>query len=118
MSNDYSNVCDLNEWIEISIGKYKIKIRGCFNDFEDLPELVSIEENNILPTVSRRYNGRQFIDIWFWDNRVYKVKGKASMLAALYNLSGNPIPDFLEINLNIANYEKALMILQNEINYH
>ena len=77
-------------WAEVLLGRYKIKLRGPFDDYETPPELISIEKGDILPTVSRRYKGRALVDLWLWDNRVFGVKGKAAFWAALQTLAGRP----------------------------
>jgi hypothetical protein len=74
-------------WHEFEIGGLKLKLRGPFDD-DSYPRLVSVEEGDILPTVSRRYRGRHQIDLWLWDNRVFAVKGKQAFAAALARLSG------------------------------
>jgi hypothetical protein len=84
-----------DEWGETFIGRYKIKLRGPFQDYQTKPELLSIEPGDILPTVSRRYKGREFIDLWLWNNQVFAVKGKVAFLAALYVLSNQSLPDHL-----------------------
>lgn len=87
---------DPQEWAEIILDRYKVKLRGPFNDYSEKPELLSIEKDDTLPTVSRRYKGRESIDLWLWNNRVFAVRGKAAFLAALYILDGRPIPDALQ----------------------
>lgn len=79
-------------WREILFGRHKVKLRGPFDDPTEEPALLSIEAGDILPTVSRRYEGRQRVDLWLWDNRVFAVKGKAAFLGALHTLAGRPLP--------------------------
>lgn len=90
-----------NKWKGFLINKYKIKIRGPFTDYDIEPRLISIESENILPTVSKRYKGREKIDLWLWDNRVFGLEGKASFLAALYDHSKKTLPkDLLKVQSN------------------
>ncbi len=77
-------------WHEFEIAGRKIKIRGPFDD-EAHPRLVSVEEGDIMPTVSRRYRSRGQIDLWLWDNRVFAVQGKRVLFSTLARLSGSPI---------------------------
>jgi hypothetical protein len=83
---------DNSRWLEFLLGLFKIKLRGPFIDPEIEPSLVSIEKQDILPTVSRRYQGREKVDLWLWDNRVFAVKGKAAFATALCELTKNPVP--------------------------
>lgn len=76
-----------DSWAEFLVENLKVKLRGPFDDLETCPRLISIEEDDILPTVSRRYIGRTRIDLWLWDNRVFAVEGKAAFLTALQSLS-------------------------------
>ena len=105
-----SRTADTHEWAEILIGCYKVKLRGPFEDYSQTPELLSIETNDTLPTVSRRYKGRESIDLWLWDNRVFAVKGKASLLAALYVLGGKLLPNTLRL-VSQDNLRQALTLL-------
>ncbi|MBE7467630.1 MAG: hypothetical protein HS114_00625 [Anaerolineales bacterium] len=105
---------DKQEWAEVLLGRYKIKLRGPFNDYLESPTLISIEKGDILPTVSRRYPGRKLIDLWLWDNRVFAAKGKAAFLAALYTLAGRP-RSHLSSSISDANHNRALDILSQVI---
>lgn len=109
-----SRIADTHEWAEILVGYRKVKLRGPFEDYSESPELLSIEPNDTLPTVSRRYKGREFIDLWLWDNRVFAVKGKASMLAALYVLAGKPLPNTLRL-VSQDNLSQGLALLTQKI---
>ncbi len=102
------------EWAEFLFGRYKIKLRGPFNDYSEVPELISIEKDNVLPTVSRRYKGRVLIDLWLWDNRVFAIKGRASLWTALHALAGKPLP--IDGNQIVeSNRKRALGLLQRVI---
>jgi hypothetical protein len=81
---------DKQEWTEVLFGRYKVKLRGPYDEYLTPPELISIEKGDVLPTVSRRYPGRRFVDLWLWDNRVFGVKGKAAILDALHIMAGRP----------------------------
>lgn len=96
LSSATSMMVSTQKWTEVLLGRYKVKLRGPFDDYVDEPELLSIEENDTLPTVSRRYKGRESIDLWLWNNRVFAVRGKAAFLAALYVLAEKIIPDTLQ----------------------
>lgn len=87
-----ASAASAHAWGEVLIGRYKVKVRGPFDDGDRDPELLEIEERNMLPTVSRRYPGRERIDFWLWDNRVYGLRGRASFWAALHILAGRPVP--------------------------
>jgi len=113
-SSAYSVGSEDLDWSEILLGKHKVKLRGPFDDYLTPPELISIEENDILPTVSRRYKGRESVDIWFWDNRVFGLKGKSSFWAALHTLAGRPIPTSLE-GVSEENHQRALTLLREKL---
>ena len=91
LSRTAEQAADHTGWLEIIVGDRKIKIREPLGEVEEFPALLSIEPDNVLPTVSRRYAGRQQIDLWCWDNRVYKVRGKAAFWAALQSRAGRPV---------------------------
>lgn len=80
-----------NNWLSFAIKGFPVKIRKDEND-KRVPRIVKIEKNNILPTVSRRYKGRDKIDLWLWDNRVFGIEGKTHFITALYSLSQTEIP--------------------------
>jgi hypothetical protein len=101
---------DSEAWAEVLLGRYKIKLRGPFDDYETLPELISIEKGDVLPTVSRRYVGRSSIDLWLWDNRVFAVRGKAAFLAALHTLARNTTSSNSSL-ISEANHDCALELL-------
>ena len=82
-----SNFDNEGVWDAILIGRYKIKIRRFSDEINEIPELLSIEPNNVLPTVSRRYTGREKIDLWLWDNRVFALKNREAFWVALHTLA-------------------------------
>lgn len=82
-----------NDWAEVTIGRNKIKLRGPFDDFVTAPDIASIEENDILASVSRRYEKRSQVDLWLWDNRVFKVDGRTALRNALYIRAGKMLPN-------------------------
>lgn len=113
-SSVYSVGSEDLEWSEILLGKHKVKLRGPFDDYLTSPELIPIEKDDILPTVSRRYKGREAVDIWFWDNRVFGLKGKSSFWAALHTLAGRPIPTSLA-DVSEENHQRALTLLREKL---
>jgi hypothetical protein len=113
-SSAYTADSEDAEWLEILLGKYKIKLRGPVDDYLTPPELVSIERDDILPTVSRRYKGREAVDMWLWDNRVFGVKGKASFWAALHILDRRSVPPTLA-KVPEENLHRAVAILQKKL---
>jgi len=102
---------DGEEWFEIIINNYKIKIKGPFNDYHIIPKLISIEENNVLPSVSRRYVNRKNIDLWLSDNRVFKVEGHAAFLYALLSMADKKTPNHLK-DISQINFDAALRYLR------
>jgi putative N6-adenine methyltransferase len=78
------------QWKEVLIGTRKVKLRnkagadGC----NSRPELLRIERDDVLPTVSRRYPGRRNVDLWLWDNRVFKVTNEDAFWEALRIAAG------------------------------
>lgn len=113
-SSAYSASSNGQEWSEILIGKRKLKLRGPFDDYSVTPEIISIEKNDILPTVSRRYKGREAVDLWLWDNRVFGLRGKSSFWAALHTLAGRPIPESV-VDVSEINHQHALILLKERI---
>jgi len=107
-------ITEMEKWAEFLIDHYKVKLRGPFDDYSEVPELLSIEKDDILPTVSRRYKRRELIDLWLWDNRVFAVKGKAAFASALHTLTGKP---FINSGNKIseANYKRAFELLRKII---
>lgn len=101
------------QWHELIMGRNKVKLRGPFDDLDVPPEIRSIEENDVLPSVSRRYPGRSRIDLWLWDNRVYAVRGRAAIWCALNSIIGRqavPEPAVPEIYRR-----QAVEVLYNQI---
>jgi hypothetical protein len=76
------------EFFEVSVGGNIWRLRGPFDDIGVTPELISIETNDVLRTVSRRYEGRSRIGLWLPNNQVFGVKGRAAFWHALTRLSG------------------------------
>lgn len=107
-------IAEMEKWAEFLIDRYKIKLRGPFDDYSEVPELNSLEKDNILPTVSRRYQRRGLIDLWLWDNRVFAVKGKASFKAALNMLAGKALSNN-DDKVSEPNYKRALELLRQII---
>ena len=110
LSSVMSGARGQSQWAEMLLGRYKIKLRGPFDDHQKVPELISIEEGDILQTVSRRYKRRELVDLWLWDNRVFAVKGKAAFWAAVHTLAGRPMPQDLN-SVPSANHDHALELL-------
>ena len=79
-------------WGEVLLERRKVKLRRTFDDTNQLPEIFSIEKDDRLPTVSRRYSGRAMVDLWLWDNRVFGVRNRAAVWRALHLLSDQPVP--------------------------
>lgn len=100
-------------WFEVLIGARKVKVRGPFDDADDYPELISIEPNDVLPTVSRRYIGRSAIGLWLWDNRVYEVRGRTAFRSALRALSGPSSPAPIPWHVTWAHHSRAVEILED-----
>ncbi len=103
-------------WGEMLMGRYKVKVRGPFDDVDRDPQLIKIEEQNMLPTVSRRYPGRGRIDLWLWDNRVFGLRGRASFWAALHALAGRPIPPEVDVVVPLRR-DRAADLLQGILGY-
>ncbi|MFZ1397298.1 MAG: hypothetical protein WAS33_10395 [Candidatus Promineifilaceae bacterium] len=101
-------------WDAILIGRYKIKIRRFSNKANEFPELISIESDDILPTVSRRYEGRGKIDLWLWDNRVFALKNSEAFWAALHIIANKSMPQELS-TINQEFVETALHLLKKII---
>ena len=67
-----------SEWMEILIGKIKVKVRVKNEDpnVYVAPELLNFGEGNVtLPSVSRRDPLRNEIDLWTSTQRGFKIKG-------------------------------------------
>jgi hypothetical protein len=77
----------VEDWFKVHVDKRPIWLRGPFLDENEPPNLVHIEDGDVLPTVSRRYTGRTAVDLWLWDNRVFGVEGRAAFRDALRSLS-------------------------------
>jgi hypothetical protein len=71
------------QWQEVLIGTKKVKLRRTADGDSGRPELLRIERDDVLPTVSRRYPGRRNVDLWLWDNRVFKVANRGAFWEAL-----------------------------------
>lgn len=80
-------------WLDILIKGRKLKLRLPLDAPDEPPVLIRIEQDDVLPTVSRRYPGRDLVDLWLWDNRVFGARGRASLWAALNSIAGKPTRD-------------------------
>lgn len=80
------------QWSEVLIGARKVKLRNIAGGGDSRPELLRIEPDDILPTVSRRYPGRRNVDLWLWDNRVFKVTNRDAFWEALRIAAGRRSP--------------------------
>jgi hypothetical protein len=101
-------------WLTFLIDNKKIKIKGDFTDYNIKPSFITIEKNNILKTVSKRYHVRSKVDLWFWDNRVFALTGKVYFLNVLYILSNKEIPN--EIRVTNQDYlDIAISLLEKEL---
>lgn len=101
-------------WLEIVIDSRKIKLRPSRYDEDSPPQIISIEPNDVLPTVSRRYPGRKHIDLWLWDNRVFALRGWRSIWAALHVIADRQIPDSV-IDVQYDHLETAITLLRERI---
>ena len=96
---------------EILVRGQMWRLRGPFDDPGITPELIPIEPNNILPTVSRRYEGRSKIGLWLPDNRVFGIRGRAAFWHALRQLE-NPGLASLPSRPEDATIVEALRLLE------
>lgn len=100
-----------NNWLSFVINGFPIKIRKNEND-NRAPRILKIEKDNVLPTVSRRYKGRNKIDLWLWDNRVFGIEGKTYFIKALYLLSQTQMPEEYKV-LDERIADTAILLLKD-----
>jgi hypothetical protein len=100
----------VEDWFKVHIDRRPIWLRGPFMDENESPNLVHIEDGDVLPTVSRRYPGRTAVDLWLWDNRVFGVKGRAAFRDALRRLGSLAKPEG-EPTLSVEHVARALDLL-------
>ena len=96
---------DNEDWESITFRNiFTVKLRGPFDDYMISPKIESIEKDNILKTVSKRYEKRSDVDLWLYDNRVFKIIGKAAYHTALNILKGENFPQ------NLKKFQKIILI--------
>ncbi len=64
-------VAPKRNWTEVSLNGVRLKIRNDRPLLSERPEIQSVVEGNILPTVSRRDPRRRLADLWTSGNRIY-----------------------------------------------
>jgi len=108
--------CNFDEssiWIDFKINNTKIKLKKVYTDFNIEPKIIKIEEHNILKTVSRRYEKRKYIDIWFHDNRVYGLDGIIYFIYNLHLYVNKELPKEIDVSLlNKLYIDKSKKILE------
>lgn len=103
-----------DSWLDFVVNGYPIRIKNDLNDKRN-PEIISIEPQDILPTVSCRYPGRKKVVLWLWDNRVYGIKGTFYFIAALCKLSEKQLP-VQDVTIDDQCIEVAISLICNIIN--
>lgn len=65
-----------NIWEEVFLNNVRIRVKRdtqmCFND----PSLITVEPDDILPSVSRKDPRRALAEVWTSGNRIFKCKGR------------------------------------------
>jgi hypothetical protein len=86
-------------WAEVCINGIRIKIRqGRKSAHSDSlsPELVSLVDGDILPSVSARHPLRADVDVWTSGNRVFKCKESVAFIELCRNLRDNRLINLAE----------------------
>lgn len=79
-------------WPEYRFGSVRIRAqRATFTEFGD-PRLISLVENDILPTVSRRDERRERATVWTSGNRIFETSGLAALHEILQALQSGKDP--------------------------
>lgn len=60
-------------WTEVGVGRMRLFIRGTGEVRTDEPDLVSLVDGDILPTVSRRDPRRRRANVWTSGNRIFRT---------------------------------------------
>lgn len=87
------------DWIEIKIMDVRIKIRANNSRLFQDPSLISIVRNDILPSVSRRDNRRNSVNVWTSGNRVFRCNGTNILYQIILARSLNLSPIYLASTL-------------------
>jgi len=84
------------QWQELIIGKIKVKVRVNNENSETYiaPELLDfVDENIVIPTVSRRDPIRSEIDLWTSTQRGFKIKGWKAVWKIVEGIQRNFEPE-------------------------
>jgi hypothetical protein len=80
--------------VEETIEGVRIRVRkqDSSGEWQD-PSLVSIVDEDILQSVSRRDKRRRLADVWTSGNRIFACKGKALLACILHALASERVPE-------------------------
>lgn len=80
-------------WSEETIGTVRLRIRQAGDiSFAD-PTLISIVEDDVLPSVSRRDTRRSSVDVWTAGNRVFACRGRNVLRWITHAIATNNSPE-------------------------
>lgn len=100
-------------WDELMIHGVRLKIRHQEAPTFLNPELQSIVPGDILPSVSRRDERRQLVDVWTSGNRVYSCQGRHVFRHILHALTNNRPPGAEvseSLRRNLDEHEHSLIV--------
>ena len=83
---------DNNTWAEVTIDGVRLRVRqGGIKGFVN-PRLEQLVPGDVLPTVSRRDDRRQQVDVWTSGNRVYRSPGTYILTVLLHAIQASKDP--------------------------
>jgi hypothetical protein len=71
------------EWAEVILDGVRIRVRADVSEGFENPALEPIVAGDILPSVSARDSRRSRVEVWTSGNRVFRCKGKSTLLLIL-----------------------------------
>jgi hypothetical protein len=75
-------------WTEVGIGRMRLFIRGADEVRSDEPGLISLVDDDVLPTVSRRDPRRRLANVWTSGNRIFRTHNPLLLLEAAISCAG------------------------------
>jgi hypothetical protein len=76
------------DWTEVCIGRMRLFIRKPCEPASGEPELASLIEGDVLPTVSRRDPRRRLAQVWTSGNRIFRTGDPQLLLEAAISCAG------------------------------
>ncbi|MCC8935621.1 hypothetical protein H8A99_03695 [Bradyrhizobium sp. Arg68] len=86
-------------WTEVGIGRMRLFIQGADEVRSDEAGLISLVDDDILPTVSRRDPRRRLANVWTSGNRIFRTRNPQLVLEAAISCAGEAMGSSVQPDL-------------------